>query len=376
MHGLIKKALIVVGKAERWIDGKPTTQVEEIIAGAHKSSRPAEDLFAKAARAAAALMDEHSFVPPEGPASVPDNFVLLISKEDEKFWDKRKQRSLEQALKASLTRRAAEILKGAGQSATDQDIKVRVKTDANVQKGLFQVDVFADVPDTVRPQEEVAQQVLAPESADQTSATLIAGDGGGAARRAKLADEGKLGGLAQPATAVDHEHTVRDDPEATVRDDSDLGWGIRPYSIEVWRDGRKVADFQFSRQTISIGRGSSTIQPELTIAGDPKVSRIHADVSVDEEGRFWLTPKGRNRTLLAGEVVPNGRKVPFKPGDDLELFSYVLRLKARGGKAAASRRKKPAATVKAKASASGRRTSAPGKKTASTRGRTGGKGTR
>ena len=73
------------------------------------------------------------------------------------------------------------------------------------------------------------------------------------------------------------------------------------YSIEVWRDGVREAVIPIMKQEISIGRGSRSVSADLPIKGDPEVSRVHAVLSRDNEGRYWLVAKGRNATMMRGE---------------------------------------------------------------------------
>ena len=79
------------------------------------------------------------------------------------------------------------------------------------------------------------------------------------------------------------------------------------YSIEVWRDGVREAVIPIMKQEISIGRGSRSVCAGLPIKGDPEVSRVHAVLSRDNEGRYWLVAKGRNATMDNGARVATRR---------------------------------------------------------------------
>jgi predicted component of type VI protein secretion system len=84
-----------------------------------------------------------------------------------------------------------------------------------------------------------------------------------------------------------------------------------------------------SKQEITIGRGSKTVAVDLPIKGDAEVSRVHATLARDGEGRYWLTAKGRNATLVAGKEQPREEAVEVAPDDKIEICSYTLRIQPR-----------------------------------------------
>ncbi len=98
------------------------------------------------------------------------------------------------------------------------------------------------------------------------------------------------------------------------------------YSVEVWRGGERQSVVPVTKPEITIGRGSRSITVDLPIKGDPEVSRVHATLARDTEGRYWLTAKGRNPTLVAGRESPRDERVPLAPDDKIEIGSYTLRI--------------------------------------------------
>src|SRR5207302_10797169 len=76
------------------------------------------------------------------------------------------------------------------------------------------------------------------------------------------------------------------------------------YSIELWREGVRQSVVKITRPEITIGRGSRTVAVDLPLKGDPEISRVHATLTFDDQGRYWLLPKGRNPTLISGREIP------------------------------------------------------------------------
>ena len=79
------------------------------------------------------------------------------------------------------------------------------------------------------------------------------------------------------------------------------------YQVEIWHNGVREAVVPIMKNEITIGRGSRSISVDLPIKGDPEVSRVHAVLSRDNEGRYWLVAKGRNPTLVNGKELVAGR---------------------------------------------------------------------
>jgi hypothetical protein len=101
---------------------------------------------------------------------------------------------------------------------------------------------------------------------------------------------------------------------------------ITLYSVEVWKDGVRQAVLPITKNEITIGRGSRSTTVDLPLKGDVEVSRIHATLALDEEGRYWLTAKGRNPTLVSGREVPREERISVQPDEKIAICTYVLRI--------------------------------------------------
>src|SRR5207302_9632431 len=76
------------------------------------------------------------------------------------------------------------------------------------------------------------------------------------------------------------------------------------YSIELWREGVRQSVVKITKPEITIGRGSRSVAVDVPLKGDPEISRVHATLTFDDQGRYWLLPKGRNPTLISGREIP------------------------------------------------------------------------
>jgi pSer/pThr/pTyr-binding forkhead associated (FHA) protein len=99
--------------------------------------------------------------------------------------------------------------------------------------------------------------------------------------------------------------------------------------MEVWRDGVRESVVPISKPEITIGRGSRSITVDLPLKGDPEVSRVHAVLQRENDGRYWLTPKGRNPTLVSGRELPREDRTEVRPDEKIAICNFVLRIQPR-----------------------------------------------
>ena len=101
------------------------------------------------------------------------------------------------------------------------------------------------------------------------------------------------------------------------------------YTVEVWRDGVRESVVPVMKNEITIGRGSRSISVDLPIKGDPEVSRVHAVMSRDNEGRYWLVAKGRNPTLVNGRELTREEPTEVAPDQKIAICNFVIRIQPR-----------------------------------------------
>jgi hypothetical protein len=286
----------ILDSIRRWIDGEVSDDpLAEVDAGA-RPRRVWEDFLVKVAREVESVMQREMFTPPGGPTYIPPEYVVYLSNDDDKEWQGEKRRGLEQGLYYVLSERARE-LSGQTQLAT-KSFAVELRVDGTLDKGEFRV-----------------QPVW--ESNEQSPHTMVT------ARPTELPS---------PAAPNDNET----DSGVTGELDSDVTRvTARPaappalYSVEVWRNGQRQSVEPVTKQEITIGRGSKSVSVDLPIKGDPEVSRSHATLELDNTGRYWFTPKGRNPTFVGGREVPREERVEVLPDQKIDIASFTLRIQPK-----------------------------------------------
>jgi hypothetical protein len=275
----------------KWIDGESG---EDLLEAADEHARPRrvwEEFLVRVAREVEAVMQQEMFTPPGGPTYIPREYVVYLSPEDDKDWQGDKRRGLEQGLFHVLSERAHELSVTTQLAAKSFAVELRV--DGTLEKGQFRVQAVWD--------ETEAGQTMVTPRVDQPPSTSM---------------PGSLPSDTISDTTEGEQTVVR--PRVTTL-----------FSMEVWRNGVREAVLPISKSEISIGRGSRTISVDLPIKGDPEVSRVHATLTLDGDGRYWLVAKGRNPTLINGQEIPRGERVPVAPDEKIAICSFVLRIQPK-----------------------------------------------
>jgi hypothetical protein len=289
----------LIESIRRWIDGETADDILE-EAGEHTRPRRVwEEFLVKIAREVETVMQREMITPPGGPTYIPREYIVYLSNDDDKEWQGDKRRALEQGLYHVLSERARELA-GSVQLQT-KSFAIELRVDGTLNKGEFRVQPVWDETEaghtmvTVRPAATTtSSSAPAAVPVEATAET----DGGG-------------------ATTSEGEVTV-----------------VRPrvvdlYSIEIWREGMRQSVMKITKSEITIGRGSRTVAVDLPLKGDPEISRVHATLVFDDQGRYWLTPKGRNPTLVSGKEIEREQRTQVQPDEKIGICSFTLRIQPK-----------------------------------------------
>jgi hypothetical protein len=289
----------LIESIRRWIDGETTDDILEEADEHSKPRRVWEEFLVKIAREVEACMQREMFTPPGGPTYSPREYIVYLSSEDDKDWQGDKRRGLEQGLFHVLSERARELAGSVQLQAKSFAIELRV--DGTLTKGEFRVQPVWDETEsghtmvTVRP--ATTNVGAAPAVPDEGSA--VEGD-----------------------TAAPGETDTGDVTVVRAR-------VVDLYAIELWRAGVRQSVVKITRPEITIGRGSRSVAVDVPLKGDPEISRVHATMTFDDQGRFWLTSKGRNPTLVSGKELPREERTMVQPDEKIGICSFTLRIQPK-----------------------------------------------
>ena len=297
----------------KWIDGETGQDLLESADEHAKPRRIWEEFLVKIAREVEAVMQREMFTPPGGPTYIPREYVVYLSAEDDKDWQGDKRRGLEQGLFHVLSERAKELSGSTPLAAKSFAVELRV--DGTLEKGQFRVQGVWDETESGHTQV----------NARPGSVQLGPGLSGSPSAPA-------------PASSINLNDTIRERADGgrgdTEESESSEQTVVRPrikelYSIEVWKDGVREAVVPVTKQEITIGRGSRSITVDLALKGDPEVSRVHAVLNRENDGRFWVVSKGRNPLLLNGREIPRDERTEVLPDQKIAICNFVLRIQPK-----------------------------------------------
>jgi len=277
----------ILESIRKWIDGEGE---EDPLASVDEQAKPRrvwEEFLVKVAREIEIVMQREMFTPPGGQTYIPPEYIVYLSSEDDKDWQGEKRRGLEQGLFYVLSERARELTSGSTQLAT-KSFAVELRVDGTLNKGEFRVQPVWD--------------------ASESGHTMV------------TARPAEVGAATTPDAALQEDEPNEGDVTRVSARVVEL------FAVELWRGGVRQQVVPITKPEITIGRGSKSVAVDLPIKGDPEVSRVHATLSRDPEGKYWLTAKGRNITLISGIEAPRDESVPVTPDDKIEICSYTLRV--------------------------------------------------
>jgi len=284
----------LIESIRRWIDGETT---DDLLEQADESARPRrvwEEFLVKIAREVEAVMQREMITPPGGVTFIPREYIVYLSNEDDKDWQGDKRRALEQGLFHVLSERARELA-GSMQLQT-KSFAIELRVDGTLNKGEFRVQPVWDETESGH-----TMVTIRPASAPSTAPIIV---------------ESETDTTSTPEAQGDEITVVR--PRVV-----DL------YSIELWREGVRQSVIKITKPEITIGRGSRSVAVDVPLRGDPEISRVHVTLTLDDQGRYWLTPKGRNPTLISGRELPREQRTMVSPDEKIGICSYTLRIQPK-----------------------------------------------
>jgi len=284
----------LIESIRKWIDGETGEDLLEAADEHAKPRRVWEEFLVKIAREVEAAMQREMFTPPGGPTYIPREYIVYLSADDDKDWQGDKRRGLEQGLFHVLSERARE-LSGTTQLAV-KSFAVELRVDGTLNKGEFRVQAVWD-------ETESGHTMVTP----------------------RVTQSAQSGQQFNPNdTVVERAEDVSESEQTVVRPKA-----TALYTVEVWRDGVRESVVPIMKNEITIGRGSRSISVDLPIKGDPEVSRVHAVMSRDNEGRYWLVAKGRNPTLVNGRELIREEPTEVAPDQKIAICNFVIRIQPR-----------------------------------------------
>lgn len=330
----------VLNKVRRWIDGESAELVlEEAARDAQVKPRSqAEAFIVKIARAVEDVMQKEMVPLPQGSTIIPTEYTIFLSDGDDKDWQGVKRRGLEQGLYHILAERAKEI---AGKKKLEtKSFVLELRVDGTLEKGDIRVQHSWEDSQTgktgvlARPKSAQLPKTPGPAPAKVPEFEET--------HRASRVPSYQPPSQTPPPTFVPTRNTS---PTAATTGQIHQAVPLPPtdeevltsvakraaelYKLEIWLNGVRQNVVPIFNREIAVGRGSKSKPVDITLTGDPEVSRRHLTIGTDGSGSYWVVNEGRNAASINGYELPASRRVTLSPGQNLTVCSYVLRIQPR-----------------------------------------------
>jgi len=315
----------VLDKVRHWIDGESAELVlEEAARDAQIKPRSlAEAFIVKIAKAVEEVMQNELVPLPQGTAIIPSEYIIFLSEQDDKEWQGVKRRGLEQGLYHILAARAKEI---AGKKKLEtQSFSVELRVDGTLEKGDVRVQHSWDEDSSnktgvlsrpknlpLQPQPPTHQNQPILQSPTFVTHPSINSN--------------------QPPQAVQQTtpQQVSDFQSEDAEEMTHVQKRQAPelYRLEIWRGGVRQSVMPIYKDEISIGRGSKSKPVDVSLSGDPEISRQHLRLFFSN-GNFSVVNEGRNPAMVDNYELSVGQKISVSAGVPITVCSYLLRIQPK-----------------------------------------------
>jgi hypothetical protein len=245
-------------------------------------------------------MQREMFTPPGGPTYIPREYVVFLSPDDDAEWQGEKREGLERGLQYVVSQRARELA-GSTEFQT-RSLAIELRTDTSLSRGQFRVQPVWD-----REAERTKVTPRKPPTASSASAPVTQTAGSPAP---PAVEEDST--VVRPRTRRDATAKVEQKALFTVDLTRDVPGAAAPPDVR-----------QFSKPSITVGRGSKQVSVDIRLEGDLEISREHVRIEL-QNGRFAVTCLGRNSIMVDTAEVLMGETAVAEPGQKIVVCSYTL----------------------------------------------------
>ena len=319
-------------KVRKWIDGESAELVlEQAARDAQVKPRSiAEEFIVKIARAVEKVMQDEMVPLPQGTTIIPSEYIIFLSNEDDKEWQGAKRKGLEQGLYHILAERAKEI---AGKKKLEtKSFVVELRVDGTLEKG--EVNVQHSWEDSsanktgVLARPKPAQQQTPPMPVNQyTPPPTKFSTNPQFNNQPQSHTDPPPTVLNQSVPPINFPQQVSPIPTNDVEEPTQVKKRHKEnFRLEIWQNGIRQNIVPVFQNEVVIGRGSKSKPVDITLSGDPEISRRHLVLILDRTGNFSIVNEGRNPAMINNTELPMGQRISVSAGMPIAVCSYVLRI--------------------------------------------------
>jgi hypothetical protein len=296
-------------KLRGWIDGEKKDEFAENVVKAHQNRSESELFLQKLLNSVEGLLKAEIIrIPNTNKAYVPEKFLVFLSGEADKSLRDDKRKFFEQNLSALILERAKEM---AGRlELTSKKLSVEILVNALLEDDEIEVKIGSENREV---RDKTIQFVLNEEKFkfDEPIDLTVKVD-----KTVDLTDKNDK--------TIDDLGTVED--LGTI-DDFETFLGIL-YRVEIWQTGKKINEIPIVQKKIIIGRDDADKVANLRLPTDNrKISRSHAEISLEENHDIWVTALHKNPTIVSGQPIRNNERAQLGTDGEIQVYDFTLKFK-------------------------------------------------
>lgn len=276
-------------KLRRFIDNEEEDQIPALIKHAEQNKSESELFLQKLLNAVESILkSEITRIPNTNKAYIPEKFIIFLSAEAERNLREDKRKFFEQGLSTIIFERAKEMADTLG--LTSKKITVQISQNGTLEGDEIEVRAISE--DSQKTVDRISQEF-----------------------DVEFTENQKI---------IKNQNTIEDN--STIEDFA-ASFGIL-YRVEVWQSGKKLNEFPIILRKNTIGRDDQEKVANIRLPTENlKISRLHAEISLEDNGEVWVRACHKNPTIVSGKVIRNGEKAKLEPSGEIQIYDFTLKLK-------------------------------------------------
>ena len=266
-------------KIRRWVDNETDDTVHENIQKAHENKSESELFLLRLLNEVEAVLKKEIVrIPNTNKAYAPEKFVVYLSDETDKNLRRDKREFFEQGLSVLISERAKELAGDLQLSVKKMSVEIAI--DPTLGEDIEVRAVSKNESETVKTTEPI---------------------------------ELPVGG-----ETIDDYGTVKD-----AR--AELGILFR---VEIWQGNRRINEYPIIQRVNTVGRDDGQKAANLRLPSENrKISRFHAEITLEENGEVWVKALHKNPTVVSGQVIRNEERAKLGADGEIMIYDFTLKLK-------------------------------------------------
>jgi len=267
-------------KIRRWVDNESEDAVAENIQKAHDNKSESELFLQRLLNEVEAVLKREIVrIPNTNKAYAPEKFVVYLSDETDKNLRRDKREFFEQGLSILISERAKEL--AGNLQLTAKKMSVEIAIDPTLEEEIKVRAVSKNEFETVK----TTESVVLPQTGGET---------------------------------IDDYGTIKD-----VNAKLDI-----LYRAEIWQLDRKINEYPIIQRVNTVGRDDEQKAANLRLPSENrKISRFHAEITLEENGEVWVKALHKNPTVVSGQVVRSGERAKLEADGEIMIYDFTIKLK-------------------------------------------------